>query len=29
MLNATAQKLGDSTVLRCRGRIVTGSAYAT
>ena len=28
MLNATAQKLGDSTVLRCRGRIVTGSAYA-
>jgi anti-sigma B factor antagonist len=28
MLNATAQKLGDSTVLRCHGRIVTGNAYA-
>ena len=28
MLNATAQKLGDSTVLRCQGRIVTGDAYA-
>jgi anti-anti-sigma factor len=29
MLNATAQKLGDSTVLRCQGRIVIGDAYAT
>jgi anti-anti-sigma factor len=28
MLNATAQKLGDSTVLRCQGRIVIGDAYA-
>jgi anti-sigma B factor antagonist len=28
MLNATAQKLGDSTVLRCEGRIVLGDAYA-
>jgi anti-sigma B factor antagonist len=28
MLNATAQKLGDSTVLRCQGRIVSGDAYA-
>jgi len=28
MLNATAQKLGDSTVLRCQGRIVIGAAYA-
>ncbi len=28
MLNATAQKLGDSTVLRCQGRIVLGDAYA-
>jgi anti-anti-sigma factor len=28
MLNATAQKLGDSTVLRCQGRIVFGDAYA-
>jgi anti-sigma B factor antagonist len=28
MLNATAQKLGDSTVLRCQGRIVIGNAYA-
>ena len=28
MLNATAQKLGDSTVLRCQGRIVIGEAYA-
>jgi hypothetical protein len=27
MLNATAQKLGDSTVLRCQGRIVLGDAY--
>jgi anti-anti-sigma factor len=27
MLNATAQKLGDSTVLRCQGRIVIGDAY--
>jgi anti-anti-sigma factor len=27
MLNATAQKLGDSTVLRCQGRIVFGAAY--
>jgi hypothetical protein len=24
MLNATAQRLGDSTVLRCQGRIVIG-----
>ena len=28
MLNTTAQKLGDSTVLRCQGRIVLGDAYA-
>lgn len=28
MLNATSQKLGDSTVLRCQGRIVLGDAYA-
>ena len=28
MLNAIAQKLGDSTVLRCQGRIVIGDAYA-
>ncbi len=28
MLNATAQKLGDSTVLRCPRRIVIGPAYA-
>ena len=28
MLNATAQKLGGSTVLRCQGRIVIGDAYA-
>src|ERR1700726_544000 len=28
MLNATPQKLGDSTVLRCQGRIVIGDAYA-
>jgi anti-anti-sigma factor len=28
MLNATAQKLGDSTVLRFQGRIVIGDAYA-
>jgi anti-sigma B factor antagonist len=28
MLNATAQKLGDSTVLQCHGRIVIGDAYA-
>jgi len=28
MLNATTQKLGDSTVLRCQGRIVLGDAYA-
>ena len=27
MLNATVQKLGDSTVLRCQGRIVIGDAY--
>ena len=27
MLNATAQKLGDITVLRCHGRIVIGDAY--
>ena len=27
MPNATAQKLGDSTVLRCQGRIVFGAAY--
>src|SRR5277367_2191113 len=27
MLNAIAQKLGDSTVLRCQGRIVVGDAY--
>jgi anti-sigma B factor antagonist len=28
MLNANAQKLGDSTVLRCQGRILIGDAYA-
>jgi anti-sigma B factor antagonist len=28
MLNTAAQKLGDSTVLRCQGRIVIGDAYA-
>jgi anti-anti-sigma factor len=28
MLNATVQKLGKSTVLRCQGRIVIGEAYA-
>ena len=28
MLNPTAQKLGDRTVLRCQGRIVIGDAYA-
>lgn len=28
MLNATAQKLRDSTVLQCQGRIVIGDAYA-
>ena len=28
MLSATAQKLGDRTVLRCQGRIVLGDAYA-
>ena len=28
MLNTTAQKLGDRTVLRCQGRIVLGDAYA-
>ena len=28
MLNATAQKLGDSTILQCHGRIVIGDAYA-
>src|SRR6202021_3756080 len=28
MLNATAQKLGDKSVLRCQGRIVIGDAYA-
>jgi anti-anti-sigma factor len=28
MLNATVQKLGGSTVLRCQGRIVIGDAYA-
>jgi anti-anti-sigma factor len=27
MLNATGQKLADSTVLRCQGRIVIGDAY--
>jgi len=27
MLNATVQKLGDSTILRCQGRIVIGDAY--
>ena len=27
MLNVTVQKLGDSTVLRCKGRIVMGDAY--
>jgi anti-anti-sigma factor len=27
MLNTTVQKLGDSTVLRCQGRIVIGDAY--
>lgn len=29
MLNATGQKLGDTTVLRCQGRIVIGDAYTT
>jgi anti-sigma B factor antagonist len=29
MLNATVQKLGDTTVLRCQGRIVIGDAYTT
>jgi anti-sigma B factor antagonist len=29
MLNATVQELGDSTVLRCQGRIVIGDAYST
>jgi anti-sigma B factor antagonist len=28
MLTTTSQKLGDSTVLRCQGRIVIGDAYA-
>jgi len=28
MLNATAQKLGDRTVLRCQGQIVIGDTYA-
>jgi len=28
MLNATVQKLGDTTVVRCRGRIVIGDACA-
>ena len=28
MLNTATQKLGDSTVLRCQGRIVIGDAYA-
>jgi anti-anti-sigma factor len=28
MLNATAQKFGESTVLRCEGRILIGDAYA-
>jgi hypothetical protein len=27
MLNATVQKLADTTVLRCQGRIVIGDAY--
>ena len=27
MLNTTVQKLGDTTVLRCQGRIVVGDAY--
>lgn len=27
MLRATVQKLGDTTVLRCQGRIVIGEAY--
>jgi anti-sigma B factor antagonist len=27
MLNASVQKLGDTTVLRCQGRIVSGDAY--
>lgn len=27
MLNATVQKLGDTTILRCQGRIVVGDAY--
>lgn len=27
MLNATVHKLGDTTVLRCKGRIVFGDAY--
>jgi anti-sigma B factor antagonist len=27
MLNTTVQKLGESTVLRCQGRIVIGDAY--
>jgi anti-anti-sigma factor len=29
MLNATVQKLGDTTVLRCQGRIVVGSDACT
>src|SRR4029077_10739939 len=29
MLSATVQKLGDTTVLRCQGRIVIGDAYTT
>jgi anti-sigma B factor antagonist len=28
MLNTTVQKLGDTTVLRCQGRIVVGDAHA-
>ncbi len=28
MLNTTVQKLGDSTVLQCQGRIVIGDAYS-
>jgi anti-anti-sigma factor len=28
MLNATVQKLADTTVIRCQGRIVVGEAYA-
>lgn len=28
MLNATTQKLGDTAVVRCQGRIVIGDAYA-